>query len=84
MSENKKHIQKKVQGKYRNIKQQSREDKNFDKKEFTILAIIILLIFLLDAIFPTFQKSSFSPNKAFDTEKELRQKDLLDEWRVIE
>ena len=54
MSEDKKHIQKKVQGKYRSIKQQSREDKNFDKKEFTILAIIILLIFLLDAIFPTF------------------------------
>jgi len=54
MLEDKKHIQKKVQGKYRSIKQQSKEDKNFDKKEFTILAIIILLIFLLDAIFPTF------------------------------
>jgi hypothetical protein len=54
MSEDKKHMQKKVQGKFRSIKQQSKADKNFDKKEFTILAIIILLIFLLDAIFPTF------------------------------
>ncbi len=54
MSQNKKHIQKKVQGKYRSIKRQSREDINFDKKEFTILAIIVLLIFWLDAIFPTF------------------------------
>lgn len=54
MSEDKKHKQKKVQGKYRKIKQQNREDKKIDKKEFTILAIIVLLIFLLDAIFPTF------------------------------
>ncbi|EPD52090.1 hypothetical protein HMPREF1210_01443 [Paenisporosarcina sp. HGH0030] len=54
MSDDKKHIQKKIQAKYRSIKQKYSEDKNFDKKEFTILAIIVLLIFLLDAIFPTF------------------------------
>ena len=54
MSEDKKHKQKKVQGKYRKIKQQYREDKNIDKKEFTILAILVLLIFLLDATFKTF------------------------------
>ena len=54
MSEDKKHIQKKLQAKYRGIKKQKSNDKNFDKKEFTILAIIVLLIYLLNAIFPGF------------------------------
>lgn len=54
MSEDKKHKQKKVQGEYRKIKQQYRENNNIDKKEFTIIAIIVLLIFLLNATFKTF------------------------------
>ncbi|MGB5946227.1 hypothetical protein [Paenisporosarcina sp.] len=54
MSEDKKYKQKKLQGNYRKIKQQYREDKDIDKKEFTILAILVLLIFLLDATFKTF------------------------------
>ena len=54
MSEDKKYKQKKLQGNYRRIKQQYREDKNIDKKEFTILAVLVLLIFLLDASFKTF------------------------------
>ncbi|WP_166669459.1 hypothetical protein [Paenisporosarcina antarctica] len=54
MSEDKKHKQKKLQGKYRKIKQQYKEKNKIDKKEFTIIAIIVLLIFLLDAMFKTF------------------------------
>ena len=54
MSEDKKYKQKKLQRNYRKIKQQYREDKNIDKKEFTILAVLVLLIFLLDAMFQTF------------------------------
>ncbi|PUB08217.1 hypothetical protein [Paenisporosarcina sp. OV554] len=54
MSKDKKHIQKKLQGKYRRIKQQYREDQKIDKKEFAIVAIIVFLIFFLDATFKTF------------------------------
>ncbi|MEB2298886.1 hypothetical protein LAV72_04515 [Lysinibacillus xylanilyticus] len=54
MSEDKKYVQKKVQGNYRRIKNQIRDLKDFDKKEFTILAIIVFIIYFLNAIFPDF------------------------------
>lgn len=54
MSEDKKHIQKKVQGKYRRSKQQYREAKKIDKKEFIIIAIFVFLILLMNAMFKGF------------------------------
>ncbi|MEK4125334.1 MULTISPECIES: hypothetical protein [Lysinibacillus] len=54
MSEDKKYIQKKVQGKYRRVKKQIGDNKDFDKKEFIILAIIVFIIYFLNAIFPGF------------------------------
>ena len=54
MSEDKKQIQKKVQAKYRRIKKQNSDDKNFDEKEFYILAIIVFIIYFLNAIIPEF------------------------------
>jgi len=54
MSEDKKHLQKKVQGNYRRRKKQIRDQKEFDIKEFTILAIIVFVIYFLNAFFPEF------------------------------
>ncbi|MGE7689790.1 hypothetical protein ACQKMI_11310 [Lysinibacillus sp. NPDC097214] len=63
MSENKKHIHKKVQGNYRRSKNQIRDHKDFDKKEFIILVIIILIIYFLNAIFPEFLKKWICTNR---------------------
>jgi len=54
MSKEKKYIQKKVQGKYRRVKKQNSVNKDFDKKEFIILAIIVLIIYFLNAFIPEF------------------------------
>ncbi|MGE7692063.1 hypothetical protein ACQKMI_23045 [Lysinibacillus sp. NPDC097214] len=54
MSEDKKSKQKKVQGNYRRKINQNRSNKDFDKKEFIILAIIVIIIYFLNAIIPEF------------------------------
>jgi len=54
ISGDKKQMQKKVQGKYRRSKQQYREAKKIDEKEFIIIAIIVFLILLLNAMFKGF------------------------------
>ncbi|MET4559615.1 hypothetical protein ABIA69_000758 [Lysinibacillus parviboronicapiens] len=54
MSEDKNSKQKKVQGNYRRKKNEIRDNKDFDKKEFIILAIIVFIIYFLNAIFPEF------------------------------